>query len=189
MRKIPWPLLIWPGLPQLWREGAWGALLLALGAAWLLDVLLLSTLVWHEWLPPVARQLGWVSLIAIWGAWVGVFVHWHRKRVANAAANDPEALFRRAQSEYLQGDLFKAEATLQYLLDREPRDAEARLLLATLLRHQQRLDEADNQLKQLSRLETAARWQIEITVERARIKHLRKAKPTKTLDKPNAAAA
>jgi tetratricopeptide (TPR) repeat protein len=189
MRKIPWPLLVWPGLPQLWREGAWGALLLALGAAWLLDVLLLSTLVWHEWLSPVVRFVGWTSLIVIWVAWVAVFVHWQRKRVALAAANDPEALFRRAQWEYLQGDAFKAEATLQYLLAREPRDAEARLLLATLLRHQKRLDEADDQLKQLSKFETAARWLIEITVERAKIKHLRKAKSSKTTDKLTSAAA
>jgi thioredoxin-like negative regulator of GroEL len=85
-------------------------------------------------------------------------------------------LFRRAQAEYLQGDYFQAEATLTGLLAREPRDAEARLLLATLLRHTQRYEEAEDQLKQLSRFETAARWQIEITCERALLKRLRKQK-------------
>ena len=86
-----------------------------------------------------------------------------------------EGLFRRAQAEYLQEDYFQAEATLAELLEANPRDAEGRLLLATLFRHTKRYDEAEDQLRQLTRFETAARWHIEITGERARLKRLRKA--------------
>ena len=175
MRRLPWPTYLWPGLPQLWLDGAWSGLALAVAAAGLLNVLLLSTLVWVEWFSPALAKLGWV---ATGGLWVGaaIFAAHAQAKSARQADNPPQDLFRRAQAEYLQGDYFQAEATLAELLTANPRDAEARLLLATLLRHTQRIDEAEDQLRQLTRFETAARWQIEITSERARLKRQRKTK-------------
>ncbi len=175
MRKPPWATCIWPGLPYLWLDGAWSGLGLALAAGALLDVLLLSTFLWTEWFDPWAVKLGWVAFA---GLWLTSAIYALR-RIAGKAdmdANSIEGLFRRAQSEYLQGDYFQAEATLAGLLSAEPRDAEARLLLATLLRHSERYEEAEDQLKQLGRLETAARWQIEVTGERAMLRRLRKQK-------------
>ena len=175
MRRIPWPTYLWPGLPQLWLDGAWSGLALAVGAATLLNMLLLSTLVWVEWFSPPIVKLGWVTT---GGLWIGaaIFAAHAQAKSARKADNPSQDLFRRAQGEYLQGDYFQAEATLADILTANPRDAEARLLLATLLRHTQRIDEAEDQLRQLTRFETAARWQIEITGERARLKRLRKAK-------------
>jgi hypothetical protein len=74
-------------------------------------------------------------------------------------------LFRSAQSEYLRGNWFQAEAILLRLLERDPRDAEARLLLATLLRHTKRFKEAREQLACLARFESAERWTEEIERE------------------------
>jgi predicted Zn-dependent protease len=148
---------------------------LAVAAATLLDVLLLSTLVWVEWFDPWMVKTGWIACAGLWLA-SAVFAVKQYSGKPDLDADSIEGLFRRAQAEYLQGDYFQAEATLTGLLAREPRDAEARLLLATLLRHTQRYEEAEDQLKQLSRFETAARWQIEITCERALLKRLRKQK-------------
>jgi tetratricopeptide (TPR) repeat protein len=173
MRRTPWATYLWPGLPQLWLEGAWSGLALALVAAGLADVLLLSTLVWVEWFSPALVKLGWLTAGGLWiGAATVAVCSQAKKGVVDG--DSPEGLFRRAQGEYLQGDYFQAEATLAEVLAKNPRDAEARLLLATLLRHSKRYDEAEDQLKQLSRFETAVRWQIEMTGERARLKRLRK---------------
>jgi len=187
MRKTPWAAYLWPGLPALWIDGAWSGLALAVSAAALLDVLLLSTLVWVEWFPAITVKLGWVVAATFW---LGAAVLALKER-AKTGANQLESLeglFRRAQAEYLQGDYFQAEATLAELLEANPRDAEGRLLLATLLRHTKRYPEAEDQLRQLTRFETAARWQIEVNSERARIKKLRKAaktQPTARIPEPS----
>jgi tetratricopeptide (TPR) repeat protein len=187
MRKPPWATCIWPGLPYLWLDGAWSGLGLALAAAVLLDVLLLSTLLWVEWFDPWVVKSGWAACV---GLWLASAIHAVKRYSSNdnIDADSIEGLFRRAQAEYLQGDHFQAEATLTGLLAREPRDAEARLLLATLLRHTQRYEEAEDQLKQLSRFETAARWQIEITGERALLKRLRKQQRDGQRDQPKSEA-
>lgn len=174
MRLTPWATYLWPGLPQLWLQGAWSGLALALAAAGLLDVLLLSTLVWIEWFEPWMVKLGWLFAAGLWAGSAITAARCRRSGNALGTGTSVEGLFRKAQGEYLQGDYFQAEATLNETLALNERDAEARLLLATLLRHTKRYDEAESQIRQLSRLETAARWHIEITSERARLKRLRK---------------
>mgnify|MGYP003896200177 CR=1 FL=1 len=77
-----------------------------------------------------------------------------------------EQLYRDAQQVYLQGDWVATEQLLLKLLKLDDRDAEARLMLATLWRHQGRHREAVRQLDKLSRLEAADPWQHEIAVER-----------------------
>jgi tetratricopeptide (TPR) repeat protein len=183
MRRTPWATYLWPGLPQLWLEGSWSGLALAVAAAGLLDVLLLSTLIWVEWFAPAVVRIGWFSAGGLWLGAAMVAAR-GRAKAAEMTGDNAEALFRRAQAEYLQGDYFQAEATLAELLEENPRDAEGRLLLATLLRHSKRFDEAENQLKQLSRFETAVRWNIEITSERARLKRLRKATRSQPIESP-----
>lgn len=78
-------------------------------------------------------------------------------------------LFSTAQTEYLKGHWFEAEAALKVLLSRNARDAEARLLWVSVLRRTGRLEAALRQLKALSRLETADVWALEIRHERRRV--------------------
>jgi protein involved in temperature-dependent protein secretion len=70
-----------------------------------------------------------------------------------------------ARGEYLQGNWFQTEELVAQILRRNPRDVEARLLKATLLRHTGRWDEAREQLRQLQRLEGAGSWNMEIERE------------------------
>jgi cytochrome c-type biogenesis protein CcmH/NrfG len=72
-------------------------------------------------------------------------------------------------SEYLQGSWFEAETKLLGLLRSAPRDVEARLLVATLLRRTRRHAEALDQLDRLERLRDAAKWSREISEERQHI--------------------
>jgi thioredoxin-like negative regulator of GroEL len=71
-----------------------------------------------------------------------------------------------AQNDYLRGNWFEAEATLLDVLQQQPRDAEATLLLVSVLRHTKRWQPALRRLGQLVLLESAQRWAEEIEREK-----------------------
>jgi cytochrome c-type biogenesis protein CcmH/NrfG len=71
-------------------------------------------------------------------------------------------LFRAAQGEYLRGNWFEAELALNQLLERNPSDADARLMLATLLRRIGQPSEAAENLRRLAKSVGADKWQLEI---------------------------
>ncbi len=86
-----------------------------------------------------------------------------RDKTVDAAARDD--LFRQALGEYLKGAWFEAESILGRLVAKDPRDVDARLMLATLLRHTDRPADAQRQLEELDRLEKAEKWRAEIDRE------------------------
>jgi hypothetical protein len=186
--KLPKIAYFWPGLPQLWLRGSWAGLVIAVGFTALVNLLVLATCVFTEWIP-FEYHLGGGALVA--ASWVAGW--WQCRRAESVQAmptpantessgdksdtsasalpvgqtiDRGEQLYRDAQQAYLRGDWVAAEQGLLKLLKIDDRDAEARLMLATLWRHQGRHREAVRQLDKLSRLETADRWQNEIAVER-----------------------
>ena len=153
-------------------------MLVAVGFTALANVLAAATFVWTEWLPSDVRWTALGVMAAIWVlAWIDSRADWRRALAGLAgdevAAGDPaeqsDQWFREAQLAYLANDWFVAEQALERLLKLNPRDAEARLMLATLWRHQNRLGAALAELDRLERLETAAPWKSEISWERERI--------------------
>jgi tetratricopeptide (TPR) repeat protein len=186
--KLPKIAYFWPGLPQLWLRGSWAGLVIAVGFTALVNLLVLATCVFREWIP-LEYQLGGGAIIAV--SWLVGWWQCRRAELAQAiptqvttesssdesvtaASASPvgqtidrgEQLYRDAQQAYLRGDWVAAEQLLLKLLKINDHDAEARLMLATLWRHQGRHREAVRQLDKLSRLEAADRWQNEIAVER-----------------------
>lgn len=183
-RKLPKIAYFWPGLPQLWLRGSWAGLAIAVGFTALVNVLMLATLVFRDWIP-LEQLLGGYGAVAV--GWLAGWWQYRRRSLDGVAESEQpatavlrdataaevgqtseprEQLYREAQQEYLRGDWVAAEQVLLKLLKLEKRDAEARLMLATLWRHQGRHREAMRQLDTLSRLETADRWHHEIAVER-----------------------
>lgn len=160
---------LWPGLSQLWVEGAWSGLAMAFGFACLFNLLLLNSLVWTEWVEPGMRRAAWTVLAAFWlvSAWMSR--RWCAKK--NAAKHpDPERdLFLRALGEYLKGNWYEAESICQQLLRDKARDAEAELMLATILRHTGRYAAARERLNDLKRRDDAAKWEWEIANELERL--------------------
>ena len=77
-----------------------------------------------------------------------------RQQAATGEVGSCEDLFNQAVDLYLKGDYYQVERLLCKLLDKDARDLDARLMLATLLRHTGRFDEASKQLDQLALL----RW-------------------------------
>ena len=156
----------WPGLAQAWWRGSASALLAALMFGWGLCVLMLATFVWPNWFGSWVTTSCWIGMFIFWVAEC-VRSHWQygsMHKDAGPVAGDDR--FARAQAEYLKGNWFDAESLLHSLLADTPRDAEAHLLLASVLRHSRRWAAALRRLGQLELLDTSARWRFEIHRER-----------------------
>jgi hypothetical protein len=167
MGRTPWAAYLWPGLPQLWRRGSWSALVVAVGAAGLMNLALASSFVWSELLPERVRIGAWLAVAVLW-AGSAAFSQWaQRRKTAQQDAARTDDAYLEATGQYLKGNWFEAECHLRELLRRDARDIEAGLMLATLLRHTGRLGEAARQLDRLQRLDGWERWAMEIGRERA----------------------
>jgi len=167
MGRTPWAAYLWPGLPQLWRRGSWSGLAWAVGAAGLVNLALAASLLWYELLASRVRTGAWLAVAVVWVGSALISRLAENRQAARqnrAPAGDP---FAEATEEYLKGHWFEAECGLRELLRRNPRDLEAGLMLATLLRHTGRLGEAAQQLDGLQRLDGWEHWATEIGRERA----------------------
>jgi hypothetical protein len=154
-------------------------LALAVGFTALANLLAAATFVWNEWLSSQVRWSAVGALAVVWLlAWFESRADWRRLLAEMSSGEQPavsstelaDRWFREAQGAYLAGDWVSAEQTLLKLLKLDPRDAEARLMLATLWRHEGRPDAAAAELDRLERLESAAAWKHEIAWERERIR-------------------
>lgn len=171
MRVLRPLTLVWPGLPWLWLRGSVAGLVLALAFAVVVDMAILSTWIWSEFLElPIVVGL-WVAAALIWmAATVSAALAFPAPlRTGHDAAAD--ALFTAARDAYLARDWLAAETKLRSLLVVRPTDGEAQLLLGTLLRRVGRLPEARTALEKLLRSDTGAPWRSAITRELGRIDH------------------
>lgn len=166
MGRMSWATYLWPGLTQLWHGGSVAGLALAGGFAVLVNLLLLCSFVWEQLLSPWHVGLGWAAIGMVWMA-SAVVTAWQGRRAAPLAeVASAEGLFREALGEYLQKSWFEAERILGDLLRLCPRDVEARLLLATLLRRTGRSREALDELGRIELVRDAEKWSWEIAAER-----------------------
>ena len=108
MRRMPWPAYLWPGLPQLARDGNWAALAVAVAAAVLLNAVLLGTCVWTEFVAPAPRIICWAFVGVAWTVSIGFWTWSDRQRAAALGASDGKT-FEEALAEYLKGNWFEAE--------------------------------------------------------------------------------
>jgi hypothetical protein len=143
---------------------------LAAAFAAALNLALVSSFVWPRWpiasLPAgTAAAIAWVSVLGLWILGLRWTAQTWSQLCPPKPKSDPqlENWFREAQHEYLKGHWIEAETLLKRILARQPVDAEARLLLASV----QRRTGAQNQARQtLTELQpVAAKWQWEIDAE------------------------
>jgi hypothetical protein len=177
MRRMPWTTYLWPGLAQLWEYGSWSGLALAVGMAAVLDVLLLVSFGWSELIGQGLRTALWVAFAAGWLFAAGWSMRQCGRRAAIGSDGPHEDVFSKAVDHYLKGDYFQAEQVLEGLLRQNIRDLDARLMLATLLRHAGRFDEATGQLDTLARFEGAGKWELEIRQERTLLAEAKTKRP------------
>lgn len=161
------PLLVyaWPGLARLWSEGAWSGICLAIGFALLFNLCLICTFVWGDLIPNGYRVLLGAATSLYWMlGWVDSHRFLGNQSLVPVGQRQLD-LFLAARGEYLRGEWEKSEELLSRILANDPRDVEARLMLATLMRHCGRIDEAREHLRRLQRLERAGYWNMEIERE------------------------
>ena len=169
---------------MVWRRGAWSALLLALGSALLLNVALIGSLVWTDLYPAMVQKGAWVAVVVVWvGAAVAARARDARLHAAGPDGQDDE--FATAIEHYLKGNWFETECVLAGLLRRNPRDAEAGLMLATLYRHAGRIEEAATQLERLERMDESGKWGLEISRERLWLAENRQQPPDDPVESTN----
>ncbi len=168
----PRTLCCWPGLAGLWLRGHWSSLFVAVGFSLLLNLALVSSFVWPGILGPEAGFLIWPTVIGCW--LIFGWVSWQyidqfeiAEETPKSSGSSDDTLFNQAQTEYLKGEFTQAELLLAQRLQAESRDAEARLLLASLYRRTDRFEKALGQLDKLQRLDSGIRWQFEMKRERA----------------------
>jgi len=184
MRVLRPLTLVWPGLPWLWLRGSVAGLVLALAFAVALDMAIMATWVWTEFL----------ELPIVIGLWAGVAAVWVIATVSAATTfpaplqTGPDAaadsLFTAARDAYLARDWLAAETTLRSLLIVRPTDGEAQLLLGTLLRRVGRLKEARAALEALSRSDAGAAWRSAIVRELDRLAAAGAAETDTSADSP-----
>lgn len=169
MSAAKWILNLWPGLSQLWWRGTWQSLSLAVAFTALLNgALLVSLLEGVSWSP-------W----AVVGLWMGVCIFalgswlFHAFDPSGIDSRDTQQLrdqaLSQAQEHYLKGHWCEAEKRVRKLLSGDPADAEARLLLVSILRRNGRPVEAGKQLHRLTKEASALHWHVEIEQEQAKL--------------------
>jgi hypothetical protein len=148
-------------------------LLVAVGFSALANLTLLSTFVWRE-LVESQIQLGlWVSLVVCWLLAVVASRGWRVTGGESAeAAMGSDHLFPEGLSEYLQGNWLEAERRFRRAIQNCPWDVESRLMLATVLRHARRWDEARIELRRTAETKGAQHWAFEIERESAYLDEL-----------------
>ncbi|TWT34036.1 hypothetical protein KOR34_38720 [Posidoniimonas corsicana] len=186
-RRAHWLAYLWPGLPHLWISGSLAGLALAVAFTVLLNVLILTTVVWPQWLAPQVQAACGVSVAVLWIAAL-VETRGELRRLAlqretrQQFAADPDAglselsenrrsdaLLQLAQRHYLRAEWSDAERVLRTQLKRDAQDADAQLLLADVHRRMGRNADALRRLRRLSTKEEADRWRFEIGREVARL--------------------
>jgi hypothetical protein len=169
MSAAKWILNFWPGLPQLWWRGTWQSLSVAVAFTALLNGALLTSLLegvsWSPWVV-VALWVG-VCMFSLGTCLTRVFDQ--SEVVSREMHRQREAIFQEAQVEYLKGHWFEAEKRARELLTSHSTDAEARLLLISILRRGNRLSEANKQIDRLNKCIDSFPWQREIEQESERV--------------------
>lgn len=180
MHLSRWISLAWPGLPQLWLRGDPVALVLAVAFAVLLNLALVTSLVWTEILDPWHRNILWMVVGIVWLISAVVSARWWQSR-ESPQSDFVQDLFRHSLNQYLQGNWIEAERRLRRLLRKNSHDVDARLLLVGVMRHTHRIDEAHRQLDRLVACEGAEKWQTEIDRE---YELLDREQPQEAIDEP-----
>ena len=189
MGRMPWVAYLWPGLPQMYRQGSWSALALAVGFAALVNLALAASLLWSELFAAGVRNAVWMAVVLLWGGSAGLAYWWDRRYPTPFRGSAAEDAFPEALDHYLKGNWFEAEHVLRGLLAENPRDLEAGLLLATLFRRTGRPREAETELNRLERYQGSEKWALEIGRERQLLHEARSESPPESEQETGAVLA
>ena len=160
---------LWPGLSELWWRGRLSALPLAIGFALAFNALLVMRYLYPTWVDPWLIGSAWWIGIVMWGVWTVKSMRALPELLQPRHVSQQPDCFPEAQQAFLAEQWDVAEARLLAVLEIEPRDPPALLLLSGVYRHTDRAGYAAALIQELQRLEVAAAWEIEIQAEAERV--------------------
>lgn len=160
---------LWPGLSELWWRGRLSALPLAIGFALAFNALLVMRYLYPTWVDPWLIGSAWWIGTAMWGVWTIKSMRALPELLQPRDVSQQPDRFPEAQQAFLSEQWELAEQCLLTVLEIEPRDPPALLLLSGVYRHTERAEYAAALMQELQRLEVAADWEIEIQAEAERV--------------------
>ncbi len=188
-------LYLWPGLSQLWLRGCWWGMAIAVVFTALVNFVLAATFMWPLWIEPSIVVTGWVAVLVTW--FVGVFamnrmsasaqqttddLRVQQNTTANLSTDSPSKknafltktikLFQEAQRYYLRRDWLEAERKLNLLLEFDPLDTDAQIMIAAVYRRTNRPEQSRRALRYLARMDNLDKWQWEIKQERKKLNYM-----------------
>ena len=194
-------LCLWPGLAQLWLRGCWWGLALAITFTILLNFVLAASFVWPAWAGRSVATTGWVVALVTWLAGIvtatrmstpaqgteKIGMHQIAQRKASDNKTGPQqddplqedaflrevSLYREAQKHYLRQDWLETERKLEHLLQLDPLDVDAQMMIAAVYRHTNRLEQSRRALRYLDRMDSSGKWQWEIRQEREKLNRMK----------------
>ncbi|MFO0011395.1 MAG: hypothetical protein ACK553_01500 [Planctomycetota bacterium] len=157
---------LWPGWLVAWRHGDLRSLLIAILFGCLLCISWIGTTIWPLWLSPWRLMLLWsvagvgAILSLVHNASCGLLASRSSRRGC------PDDALILAQAFYLQANYYEAERSIAPYCLAGAMDAEAALLMASVLRRTGRFSQALALLDELALLDCGLPWLEEIERER-----------------------
>jgi tetratricopeptide (TPR) repeat protein len=155
-------LSFWPGLPQIWGGQLAIGLLLAVTFSLFLNVALVTTFIWRDWVGLGVVSLAWYATAACWAWALGATIWWLWRRHPEHFHAEIDILLREALQDYLQGRWQQAQARLERVLKLDESDCDALVHLATLYAHAGRTAEAREAFRRCLQLDGGGKWRWEI---------------------------
>lgn len=142
----------------------------ALAFALAVNIALVTRYIYPEWIAGGLASMGfWIGVLA-WGFLVVRGIRELPTIVAPRSISKEPDRFPEARLAYLQAKYGEAEKLLNGVLAIESRDPPSLLLLAGVYRHTDRLESAERLLEEVSRLEVADGWFLELRAETKRLR-------------------
>lgn len=161
---------LWPGLAELWWRGRLSALSVAIPFTIGVNLFLVTRFIYPSWIAPgLVSMAFWIGITA----WLFYLVRSIRELpglLTPRQVSEQPDLFPEARAAFLRGNWTRSEKLITEVLSIEPRDPPALLLLTSIYRHTDRLESAEILLEQISRLEVADGWSLEVAAEAKRLK-------------------
>lgn len=176
-----WCMIFWPGLSAAWRLGSFRGLAVALMFVVGLQTAWVGTFVWPSLLGAWEAQLLWSTLAASVLGSIVYQAYYLAKFGASDLPRCSDRVLSEAQSLYLQGSYFEAEALLSPHVSHGEWDLEAALWMASIYRRTGRFEAAILVLQTLESLERASWWAAEIAQEQRKIKEIKRNKRLESL--------
>lgn len=163
-------LKFWPGLDYLVRHGSFRAWLAAIFYAFFAMAVIGATLLWDGLLPAGSQTTLWILFGVTWVLGIllsqrfeKAFQESMKQRQQESTATDTLPL---AQTAYLRQNFYEAERLLRERLAKFPEDVPARFLLISVLKRQERSDEALEHLSILERTPRLGLWGLDLLREK-----------------------